>query len=855
MKIQKELKVQTRDELGINILDGIMPNVTRLDGVDEELTIRVASPIKDPNYINYITQDSSFNTHIDIDGTAFSLLYDLGEEQDIEKIYFACYKKPFSVGEVEIYASNSREDIFKKESLIIEIDNRNDDALCEAHRTQSALFNTEDLSCRYIGFIQKSTNATDGISRIKNFGVYNKKYSQSRIFIRDNYEGSCLQGAIANVQGEYSGNLSWLTDAAVFGGEKCVKLNNARLSFTLPFNKKIDELVLIGSKVKNLEIGADSSELVKASYIEEETQIGTIYTIDTSSLKKTNKLLLKLSGCVDEVLAFCRGLDIEVNWNEIINKDFLGLGANVLPTHLFEIGRMQGFTDAHMQLEKRRIAVMHPSIVRMWFQIDWFIMDKEDYYNRKYTFNSPKMKAVFKELDAYKEAGVLVEFNFGWKVGYSAVEWFCFPDVFNKRNSAPRDIDQFAIACVDCLRELIINRGYDNIKYLSFYNESNNGLYDDGWDFVCPKGMHPMDYWVEMLKKVNSRLKQENMQGVIDIWAAEVVGNPEKWAAFYNEKAPDQYTNFTFHQYGASYTNAYHWGRGVIEAAGNHPVCTTEFGTYDPKDFKIDDFDFEWNNIAGLMGNINAGISAVLYWVLSGSVVDEGFINNDDQGNFWKMPTNQNPISLGNEPFYKLSLFSNYIPIHSKIYKAETGDKGMHIVVAETASGDVTIAVDLKATIKGKELNIDFKKYIGKKFYKHVYTLGKEHEANLIVPPCVAEFDVEQELTDKIDANYCFVMYTTIPPIRQVVMDEVFTETKFGEPLQLGAKIIDGDGEIKWSIVDCNRTYYLEADVSQEGVFKTSHDYFRTTVGLPCFAVKAELPTGEYGITIVKVTK
>ena len=83
----------------------------------------------------------------------------------------------------------------------------------------------------------------------------------------------------------------------------------------------------------------------------------------------------------------------------------------------------------------------------------------------------------------------------------------------------------------------------------------------------------------------------------------------------------------------------------------------------------------------------------------------------------------------------------------------------------------------------------------------------------------------------------------------------MFTETKFGEPLQLGAKIIDGEGEIKWSIVDCNRVYHLNAEVSSDGVFKTSTDYFRTTIGLPTFAVKAELETGEYGIAIVKVTK
>lgn len=854
MKITKELKALTRDELGVNILDGILPEVKRLDGVEKELTIRIASPIMDPNYIAYIAEDSMFSTHIDIDGTAFSLLYDLGEEQEIEKIYFACYSTPYAIGEVEVYASNNKEDIFDAKNRIIEIDNRNDDALFKVHKQQAVLFNTEDLSCKYVGFIQKSTNAPDDISRLRNFGIYNKKYTKSRLFIRDNYEGSCIQGKLPEVKGEYEGNLAWLTDAAAFGGEKALVVKDAEIKYELPFTKKIDELIIIGEDLKDLMICDDSGAFKKVDYSEETTSVGTLYKIDVSGFKITKTITLKLSGNLDEILIFCRSLDIKVNWDEVITKDFLGLGANALPCHLFEMGRMAGFTDAHLQLEKRRLSVAKPSIVRLWFQIDWFIMDEEDYYNRKYVFNTPKMKAVFKELDMFKELGIEVEFNFGWKVGYSAVDWFCF-DVFNKRNSAPRDLDQYAIACVDCLRELIINRGYDNIKYLSFYNESNNGLYDTGWDFVCPRGVHPMDYWLEMMKKVHARLKQEGMEGIVDIWAAEIVGQWKKWAEFYNTNAPDLYTHFSFHQYHASYTNAIEWNKDLKQYAGDRPISVTEFATYDADDYKPEDFSFECNNIATILGYINVGMSSLHFWILSGSVVDEGFVINHDQGNFWSMPTNDKPVSVASKHYYPMAMVTNYIPMHSTVYRTEWKDNGIHSTAVKTADGHITVAVELKETIKPKHLNIDLGEHVGRKFYKHIYTLDTEREANIIVAPVAAELDVDDVISDEIDSKYCFIIYTTMPPIRQVVMDEVFTQTKFGEPLKLGAKVIDGEGEIKWSIVDCNRTYYLEAEVSQDGVFKTSDEYFSTTVGLPTFAVKAELPTGEYGITIVKVTK
>lgn len=854
MNLKVEKKVCSKDELGVNMLGGVLPEVKRLDGIDKELTIRVASPIMDPMYIDYLTDDSKFTQHIDMDCSTFSLLYDMGEEQEVEKIYFACFKAPFAVGELEIYASNNKDEIFKKESLIIEIDNRDDDALCQVHRTQGVLYNAEGLTCRYVGLVQKSTNASDNISRITTFGLYNKKYSDSRIFIRDNYEGSCIKRQLPEIKGEYQGNPAWLTDAAAFGGEKSFIASDNEIKYELPFTKKLDELIIIGEDLENLMLCDDSGAFCKVNFTKESSVVGTIYKVDVSGFEATKTVTFKLSGKLDEILLFCRSIDFKVDWNNVITKDFLGLGGNALPCHLFEMGRMAGFNDAHMQLEKRRLTVGKPSIVRLWFQIDWFIMDEEDYYNRKYTFNSPKMKAVFKELDAFKEAGVEVEFNFGWKVGYDAVDWFCFP-VFNKRNSAPRDLDQYAIACVDLLRELIINRGYDNIKYLSFYNESNNGLYESGWDFVCPKGVHPMDYWVEMLQKVHNRLKQEDMEGIVDIWCAEIVGESPKWAKFYNEKASKLYTNFSAHHYGASYTNAWFWMKDVKEAAGDHPVSVTEFGVYDSADFKPEDFSFERNTLSAILGYMNAGAASLHYWILSGSVVDEGFVNNDDQAVFWGMPTNNKPEALASKHYYKMALITNYMPIHSTVYKTESNDEGLHTVAVKTADGHITIGAELKATTQAKQLNIDLGEHVGRKFYKHVYTLDTEREANIIVPPVVAELEVDDKISDEISAEYCFVVYTTMPPIRQVVMENVFMETKFGEPLKINASVIDGEGELKWSIVDCNRMYHLDAEVDNNGVFKTGTDYFATTIGLPTFAVKAELPTGEYGIAIVKVTK
>ncbi len=852
MKITKEPKVCKKEELGMNILEGIMPEITRLDGIDEPITIRIANPASNIENIKLIA-DNNFDYHIDIDCTEYSLLYELEKPTNIENLYLSCYRPPYTIAECEIYASNDKDNLFNDENLIIAIDNSDDGEMIGEGEYRSAYYNIEGLCCKYLGFLHKKSNAKDGMSRIRILGVYNNEFTKPRSYINKNYLGSCVAKVLPQVKGKYSGEVTYLTDGAVFGGDKTFVADNTEIKFNLPFNKKVDRLVIIGNAISEVFFADDNSELSKVNYEKSLSEIGEVYELDVSAFGITNTATLKLSGSVDEILMYCRSVDLKVDFDTVINDDFMGVGANVLPTHLFEAGRMAGFNDALMQLEKRRIAISNPSVVRVWFQTDWFVMDEADYYNRKYVFNSPKMMAVYKELDAFKENGVEVEISYAWKIGYSAADWFGFPEAFNKRDSAPRDLDQYAIGCVDLLKELIVNRGYNNIKYLSFCNESNNGL-PNGWDFVCPEGLHPMDHWLSMLKKVHARLKTEGMDKYIDIWAAEIVGEWDTWAEFFNKNAGDLYTYFTGHYYGVSYDRCLHHIAELKKHTGNRPIGITEFATYQYNK-QSNHSNFGVNNVANMLGFINAGVTLMLYWILSGSVVEEHFLINSEVGNFWRMPTTEIPKSIASENYYNLALFTNYIKKHSKVYKTETND-AVHGSVIESCDGDITVFAELKATEKDKQLNINFGKDINKKFYKHVYTRDIERESNLIIPPVVAELDVKDSISERACSDYCLIVYTTIPPVRQVVMDEVFVTVKHGEEVKLNAKVIDGDGEVKWSLVDHNHTYGLNAEVTEDGVFKSIGKYqVRRAVGYPQFAVKAELPTGEYGIAIVTVTE
>ncbi len=837
---------------GKNLLDGLMPKILRFDGVSEPLTARIGTPVANPKYFTYLNTDKYDNIHIDIDGELFALVYDMGEEKQLDFIYFDCLHSPYDSKEIEIYASNNSDDILDEENMLARIDNSNGDALAEINKLRGVKVETEGMSYRYVAFKQNGTFAEDKISRLSHFGAYNLCTTLKDTYITGRYPNNCAPESRVELKGDYLGNPEWITDTKILDHSKEVVINNGEIEFKFLAERKIKKAVVIGKEINEPKVSC-GDKYYDSNYTEKQLFANyKEYTLDTKMLESSNKFSLQLkSSKVDEVVLYSENRVVYVDSNKVIAKDFIGIGANVLPTHLFEIARMRGFNEAYMALEACRIKKTNPAVIRLWFQIDWFCMDEQDYYNRKYVFNSPKMQAVYKELDAFKAAGTEIELNFGWKVGYTAQPWFCFKEVFNRRNSAPRDLDQYAIACADCLRELIINRGYDNIKYLSFYNESNAGR-PNGYDFVCPEGIEPMLYWTEMLVKVDAVLRKEKLRHLVEFWAAEICNEIIDWADHLNKNAADKYERFSYHKYGLDYNESIKLAEDLKEATGKHPIVMTEFGCYEnhSKAYRT----FELGNVENIIGSVNGGTTAMTYWILSESCLDEVGLLGGGDAMFWGFPTEdreQGPANVSEE-FYSLSLATNYIPKHCNSIVAKAYCNDMHTVGFVTNDGDYTVLVEAKCDTE-RSLEIKFNNYVNKKFYKHIYKMGCEIEANLIVPPVVDEFMVENSLKDTLSEGYSFVVYTTLPPIRQVVMDEVFKVVKAGETVKLGAKVIDGEGELKWSLCDTYCPTGYSGTISEDGVYTADSTYYTCTITEPFVAVKAQLPTGEYGITVIKI--
>ena len=153
------------------------------------------------------------------------------------------------------------------------------------------------------------------------------------------------------------------------------------------------------------------------------------------------------------------------------------------------------------------------------------------------------------------------------------------------------------------------------------------------------------------------------------------------------------------------------------------------------------------------------------------------------------------------------------------------------------------------------EVKFLFDDKVNKKFNKFVFTRDIKPESNLIVPKKEYDIEATNAMTDTIKGGYSFVVYTTLPPVRQVVMDEVFVDVKAGESVKLGAKVIDGEGELKWSMCDTYCPTGFKGTITEDGVYTADSTFYTATITEPFYAAKAELPTGEYGVTVIKILK
>ncbi|MBQ8203701.1 MAG: hypothetical protein IJZ75_05415 [Clostridia bacterium] len=522
-----------------------------------------------------------------------------------------------------------------------------------------------------------------------------------------------------------------------------------------------------------------------------------------------------------DVVATQQRRTVSVNTNSIITDSFLGLGNNLWTGEYTEI---YGMNEAYQMVSDKRNNIVKPAYMRMMFLPGWLVFLDETPERQQelweagiYNWENENVKSFFRKLKMFKESGTIVMINMGGRVHYEMNDWFSIKDVALSEGgtrSAPTNLDAFADATYT-LFERAWNLGYDNVQYLTFYNEVNGGNYEAFGDKRV--------YWCEMIARVHEKFKANTFNGVNSREKIKIVGtdltgyvNSERitdYLDFVRDNLVDEngkpiYDVLGNHQYIA--TKSYSEWLSLTNKIGEmYPgIFINEFGPADDTEGKKR-IGFGYSEASQFLAYANAGIGATATWFYSGDYVPAPMnvpINSKDYC-MWETPsTDINGISGG---YAEKGLLTRYIPKFSQVLETVT-DADDVFAAAFHNSGDYTVAIEIDRSSSIRELEVNLGSELnGKTFERHIHKFpdadqdGKEYysekreEGDLLPVTDKTLVCEDGKITDTVSADgHYLIVYTTLKEQIQLVTNVNEVSISAGETVDLMVNEIYGaDGD------------------------------------------------------------
>ncbi len=844
------MEVSQARSLGANILSGKRPKISC---ESDDFAIEIEKKY-DENNIDYLVDDNEIWQHVDIWGAPFSLTYDMGKTVAIDKVcisgYAIWHAGNYMLHNFELYASENEEDLYAPENMVAKYYREKDVSIGEgAIPSRNVIFSAEG-EARFFGVKILEACHSDEIARISRIALFSAENTATYMMPESLKVADTFKGLIPSVEGEVEGNLEDLTNGRALLDEEAVEVKeDSKLIFKNILSAK--EIYIVG---KDVEIGKLVANGEEIAFEVEKT--------DSFKSRQITKLIFSEQNNVDFCIEIKKGASLDlifgntelrkasVKTKEVIDNDYIGAGCNVFPNAFSDYAKREGYNEVYWELEKHHIMKAKPHCIRMWFQIDWVVDTLEQYVSGDWQFQNPEMQSAVKYCEIFREAGVEVELDFGWKVGSKVQDWFSIGGVApeQKHCAAPSDLYNYGKAAVATLEYLILEKGCDNVKYITFYNEvSPHPDSSRHYDYA----MHGdgLAYWAAMAKYTKAFLDRSPLKGQVEIWAAEECSGHEKVMDRMNILIPDAFARHTVHKYALTYDEVCKWGEEIFKPHnGGKPVILTEFGN----SYRTT-ASYDMNTVCNLLSGANHGISGAFIWVMAGSpLVDplnwmHAGKDSDNSYQHWTFFPIAETLEDCGESFYELCLLNHYLPKHCKALKSEFyGDFKDVRINAFSKEGEYTVVVESKGDNRNN-VRIELDKHIGKTFYRHTYKRRQKGEGNLIIHPVDKVMEIDNVIEDTLSLDYSLVVYTTMKPVTQVIMDKVDIKAKAGEKIKVGASLLDAPAEmeIKYSI---SKSLCSGATL-ENGVVSIPE----TAKAGDMLAVKAEVSSGEYGISIIRI--
>lgn len=453
---------------------------------------------------------------------------------------------------------------------------------------------------------------------------------------------------------------------------------------------------------------------------------------------------------------------IHVNLDQVIQEDFLGVNATYHGFAYMPEQVAKGMDEQDAAREFERVQRMGLNIARTWYRPDWACGDS---LANPYDWDSPKMHAFYRWLAAMKERNVEVALQAGW--------WFTRDTYLGSDAPDPDvDIDRYTRWVSESLYEMIIRRGFTNVRYLVLFTEPTS--YASG---LLPPGETQWSYYVRVVQALHHRLVAEGRRQLV-----QFVGPNNTHGGVHLAEAVKDLNSvldiYSGHDYNkkdyAEWLQVCQAMQAVVAPTGK-PFWLDEYGLQD-----------EAARLSPLYGNylaqavaasLNAGHQASFLWLLfdqqyvsadsSGlqhTTNEDSFYNGVHRWGTWKWP--HDTLSEPRLPYphwYAFSLLSRFLG--GRDGTLVLGVSSMEpLVVAATrpASWEYTLLI-INTSPTDQVFTLQFSRNLNRTLYRYQYLPDDiQVEPQGRMPGFNQIFsDVKQTLEDELP-GYVVAIYSSI---------------------------------------------------------------------------------------------
>jgi len=431
-------------------------------------------------------------------------------------------------------------------------------------------------------------------------------------------------------------------------------------------------------------------------------------------------LLLSVPVTAGGDVSHRKTIALAVDRTRVLEKNFLGVNGTYHGFAWMPEQLNKGMSDGDRAREFDRVHRMGLRMARTWYRPDWAC--GSTIYNA-FDWESVKMKAFYKWLQAMKERNVDVALQSGW--------WFTRDTYYGEPGPNPdTDVDRYALWVSESVNQIVTVRGFTNVKYLMLFTEGTS--YPSG---NVPDGLTEWAYYKRVVTAMHRKLAADGRRDLVKFVGPNNTGDGRHLREAVHELNDiiDIYSGHSYNKDGYGGWFKLCQGMQKLVAATGKPLWLDEYGKQDETYRLTPDYG---NYIAqAVAASINAGNQTSQIWILfdqqyvSTSMNNVNNLTNADSfykgvhrwgACKWPRDTIDNPT----HPYphwYALSLMSKYLRggPGTKTYRT-THSGGVYLSAVQHPGEDWTFMV-VNGTYSEQHFSIDIGRTLDKDIYRYAY--------------------------------------------------------------------------------------------------------------------------------------